>query len=101
VSQGGYNTVMDVLEARAPAVVVPFASERETEQSLRAERLAACGILEVVQERELSPERLVQAIDRAISRPSAPIVIDTGGARRTASLIVGMINSARGLSRTQ
>lgn len=101
VSQGGYNTVMDVLEARAPAVVVPFASERETEQGLRAERLAARGILEVVQERELSPERLVQAIDRAINRPSAPIAIDTGGARRAASLIVGMISSARDLSRAQ
>jgi predicted glycosyltransferase len=101
VSQGGYNTVMDVLEARAPAVVVPFASERETEQSLRAERLAARGILEVVQEQELSPERLAQAIDRAISRPLTPIVIDTGGARRTASLIVGMISSARDLSRAQ
>jgi len=92
---------MDVLEARAPAVVVPFASERETEQGLRAERLAARGILEVVQERELSPERLVQAIDRAINRPSAPIAIDTGGARRAASLIVGMISSARDLSRAQ
>ena len=101
VSQGGYNTVMDVLEARAPAVVVPFAFERETEQGLRAELLAARGIFEVVQERELSPERLAQAIDRAISRPLAPIVIDTGGARRTASLIVGMISSARDLSRAQ
>ena len=101
VSQGGYNTVMDVLEARAPAVVVPFASERETEQGLRAQRLAARGMLEVVQERELSPERLSQAIDRAICRRSAPIVIDTGGARRTASLIASMISSARGLSRAR
>ena len=56
VSQAGYNTVLDILAARAAAVVVPFASGRETEQSLRAERLAACGVLEVFPESELSPD---------------------------------------------
>jgi len=44
VSQAGYNTILNILAARVPAVVVPFASERETEQAaLRAERLAARG----------------------------------------------------------
>ena len=38
VSQAGYNTVLDILHARARAVLVPFAAERETEQSVRAER---------------------------------------------------------------
>jgi predicted glycosyltransferase len=91
VSQAGYNTILDILEARAPAVVVPFAAERETEQTLRTERLASRGVLEVVHERDLSPERLGRAIDRAINRPPSPIAIATGGAQRTAILIVGMI----------
>lgn len=95
VSQGGYNTIMDILETRVPAVVVPFASERETEQALRAERLAARGTIEVVHERELSPERLARAIDRAIGCPPRATAIDSGGARRTASLIAGMIRSPR------
>lgn len=95
VSQAGYNTILDILAARTAAVVVPFASEHETEQSLRAERLAARGVLEVVHERELSPERLAGAIDRAISRPPKPIVIATGGARRAATLIAGMIRSRK------
>jgi predicted glycosyltransferase len=95
VSQAGYNTVLDILAARAAAVVVPFASEHETEQSLRAERLAARGILEVVPERELSPERLAQAIDRVINRPVQTIAIATGGARRTAALVASMIRSRR------
>ena len=93
VSQAGYNTVLDILVARAAAVVVPFASGRETEQSLRAERLAARGALQLVREDELSPERLAVAIERAIaSRPSA-IAIDTGGAERSAALIAEMIRS--------
>jgi predicted glycosyltransferase len=93
VSQAGYNTVLDILAARAAAVVVPFASERETEQTLRAERLASRGLLEVVHERDLSPERLAWAIDRAINRPPEPMAIATEGAQRTAALIAGMIRS--------
>ena len=93
VSQAGYNTILDILEARAAAVVVPFAAERETEQTLRAERLASRGVLEVVHESDLSPERLARAIDRAINRPPEPIAIATGGAQRTAILIAGMIQS--------
>jgi predicted glycosyltransferase len=93
VSQAGYNTVLDILAARAAAVVVPFASGRETEQSLRAQRLAARGVLELVPEHQLSPERLSSAIDRAIFARPATIAIDTGGARRSASLIADMIRS--------
>jgi predicted glycosyltransferase len=93
VSQGGYNTVLDILAARAAAVVVPFASGRETEQSLRAERLAARGVLELLPENQLSPERLASAIDRAVFARPATIAIDTGGARRSAGLIADMIRS--------
>jgi predicted glycosyltransferase len=94
VSQAGYNTVLDILAAGAAAVVVPFASGRETEQSLRAERLAAHGVLELVLENQLSPERLASAIDRAISARPATIAIDTGGAGRSARLIADMIRSS-------
>ncbi|MBV8506013.1 MAG: glycosyl transferase [Alphaproteobacteria bacterium] len=93
VSQAGYNTILDILAARAAAVVVPFASGRETEQSLRAERLAARGVLELLPENQLSPKRLTSAIDRALSARPAPIAIDTGGARRSARLIADMMRS--------
>ena len=93
VSQGGYNTVLDILAARAPAVVVPFATGRETEQNLRAQRLAARGAVEVIAPDELSPERLALAIDRAIATRRAIVSIDTGGARRSAELIANMIRS--------
>ena len=91
VSQAGYNTVLDVLAARARAVLVPFAAERETEQLLRAERLAARGVAQLVRETELSPQRLAEAIERAAARPPVPISIDTDGAARSARLIAAMI----------
>ena len=91
VSQAGYNTILDILAAGARAVVVPFASERETEQQLRAERLAACGVLELLPETQLTPTRLAQAVERAIRRYPLTISIDTGGARRSACLIANII----------
>jgi predicted glycosyltransferase len=93
VSQAGYNTVLDILAARARAVLVPFAAERETEQLLRAERLAVLGAAELVRESELSPPRLAAAIERAAARPAAALAIDTDGAARSARLIVDIISS--------
>jgi len=93
ISQAGYNTVLDILAARAPAVVVPFASGRETEQTLRAERLAARGIVQLVSGARLSPERLASAVHRAIAVRPATVAIDIGGARRSAALIANMIRS--------
>ena len=95
VSQAGYNTVMDVLAARARAVLVPFAAERETEQLLRAEALAARGVAEVVRESELSPAILAGAIERAADRDPVALTLDTGGATRSARLIAAMIRAAR------
>jgi predicted glycosyltransferase len=91
ISQAGYNTVLDLLAARCPAVLVPFAAARETEQTLRAEKLAARGIVEIVAERKLTPDRLAEAIGRAITRAPAETAIDTGGAGRSARIVAEMI----------
>ena len=91
VSQAGYNTVLDILAAGARAVLVPFAEMRETEQSLRAERLAARGVAEMLAPAALTPDRLAQAVARAAQRPPAALAIDAGGAHRTGRLILGML----------
>ena len=92
VSQAGYNTVLDILAAGAPAVLVPFAEERETEQTLRAQYLAARGAVTMVPPAALSPERLAAAIVRAAERRPAALQIDMGGARRTALAIARMLS---------
>jgi predicted glycosyltransferase len=91
ISQAGYNTVLDILAARAAAVVVPFAAGRESEQQLRAERLAARGVFEIVAENDLSAERLAEAIGRAVATRPAELSVDIGGARHTARLLAAMI----------
>ena len=91
VSQAGYNTVLDILAARKRAVLVPFAAERETEQTIRAEHLEARDAAVLVRESELTPAALAAAIERAAAREPRPFALDTDGARRSAALIAGLI----------
>ena len=62
VSQCGYNTALDLLRARVPALVVPFADGREDEQTRRAHRLEAMGALRVLPAARLEPRALAAGI---------------------------------------
>ena len=92
ISQGGYNTLMEVLDAELRAVVVPYAGGLETEQTLRANLLAARGLVEVVSEDELGAETLAAAVERALEKPppAGPAGIDTSGAATTVRLLGGL-----------
>lgn len=85
VSQAGYNTVCDLLRARCPAVLIPFAEGGESEQSDRAERLEKLGIARVLREDRLTPESLAEAMQGAPEPAARPIDLD--GARKTARLL--------------
>ena len=92
ISQGGYNTVLDVLQAGVPAVIVPFADGGETEQTQRARVLAALGAVHWVAERDLDRPApgagLAGAIATALlaGRP-APLALALDGARRSVELV--------------
>ena len=88
ISQGGYNTMMDLLTAGARSVVVPFAGGGEIEQTLRAQAFRELGLVEVVAEEALTAQALAAAVDRAASgsRPDSRRV-DMRGAERSAELL--------------
>jgi predicted glycosyltransferase len=86
VSQGGYNTMMEILQARAKAVVVPFAGGAETEQTLRTELLAERGLIDMVAESGLAPASLAAAVNRSAGRPRRTAAgIDLRGAQNSAA----------------
>lgn len=88
ISQAGYNTVMDVVRAGCRAVFVPFAAAGETEQTRRAELLAARGHCLVVPEAGLTPQRLARAVDDAMAAPPPPrAALALDGARTAAVLL--------------
>lgn len=91
ISQGGYNTVMDVLAAKVRAVIAPYAGGKETEQTERARLLSADGALQVVWEEELSALRLAEAVDAAMAGPQPDADrIDTDGAAASARLLAAV-----------
>lgn len=94
ISQAGYNTVMEVLAARIPAVVIPFSGGNETEQSLRAHALAAHGALILVEEAALSAQTLASAVDKALQQKTGdahPRGPEIDGAEKTARILSELI----------
>lgn len=59
IAMGGYNTVCDILTYAPRALIVPRVHPRE-EQLIRAERLAARGLLDVLHPSHCTPEALAQ-----------------------------------------
>ena len=94
ISQGGYNTTMDVLDARVPAVIVPFTAREETEQGLRARVLAGRGLLSVVEADPLTPEALLRGVWEALARaPRGPAGLNTQGAAETVRILRAMADA--------
>ena len=95
ISQGGYNTLMDVLSARCPAVIVPFAGGAESEQSFRAAEFARRGLISVIAEADLSPRVLADTALAVLQRPhGAPPAINLDGASETARHVTIFAGSA-------
>jgi predicted glycosyltransferase len=89
VSMAGYNTAMNILAARIPALVWPFAQNRE--QRLRARRLIGLGAaMRIIEEGDLVPDRLARLMAAALDRRDRPAVpVDLDGAAGTAGWVAG------------
>lgn len=90
ISQGGYNTIMDILQAGVRAVVVPFAAGDETEQTFRARALADRGVLTLLEADQLSPQALAAVVDAALQQTPTALAIDTNGAANTARIVADL-----------
>jgi predicted glycosyltransferase len=71
------------------AVLVPFATERETEQADRARILAERGMVAVVPASSLTPQSLADAVARAMQGPSIRSFppIDVQGGKATVAAL--------------
>jgi predicted glycosyltransferase len=93
VSMGGYNTVCEILSARVRAVVIPRIFPRQ-EQYIRAQRLAACGLIRMLLPIALTPQKLADAVRTALlSCPAPPDSISLDGGRRAAAIISSRLSS--------
>jgi predicted glycosyltransferase len=82
ISMAGYNTCMNLVQAGIPALVYPFAQNRE--QRLRAERLGQKVPIIVLDETELPPHLLAKKMTQIIATPRYSGEINLRGAEESA-----------------
>lgn len=98
VSMAGYNTLCEILSAGRPAVVVPRVEPVE-EQLIRARLFAERGLVTVIHPAELTPGRLLAAVDEELARSeSKPLrhrrELDMQGLERVEKSLAGLIGDA-------
>ncbi len=92
ISQAGYNTVCDVLRAQCRSILVPFTAGGETEQTVRANRLAALGLAVALPENGLTGRQLGETIEASLAQPKpGSHRLDLNGAAHTAKLLRDML----------
>jgi predicted glycosyltransferase len=93
MAMGGYNTVVEILTSNQRAVIVPRVHPR-IEQSIRAERLAEKGLLDMLHPANLTPSSLFDAIGRSLQRPrpvrAQDMGIDLDGAAKVCAAVEQM-----------
>jgi len=88
ISQAGYNTVNDVLQAGCRSILIPYSAHGETEQTDRAARLNALGRASVLDEGSLNAQHLAMlVVDVLASAPPELSTTQMNGAERTAEII--------------
>ncbi|MBI2255767.1 MAG: glycosyl transferase [Proteobacteria bacterium] len=91
LSQGGYNTVMELLALRTPSVIIPFAEGQESEQALRAALLAERGALDMLDGEDLDPALLAATLTRRARTGALPVDLDFNGAQHSADIILAAL----------
>lgn len=100
VSQGGYNTVLEALTAGARPVIVPFATDGQTEQMQRAARLREMGWLATIEEDRLDAPALLGAVEAMLARPKgATPALDRDGAAASVAILEWLVACHADLAR--
>jgi predicted glycosyltransferase len=94
VSQAGYNTALEVVRSGVPALLVPYATPEEDEQSRRARRLERLRAVRVLHPERLDPVALAGAIRGLEDFWPQPAGIALDGARRTTEWLGAAIEVA-------
>jgi UDP-N-acetylglucosamine--N-acetylmuramyl-(pentapeptide) pyrophosphoryl-undecaprenol N-acetylglucosamine transferase len=71
VTRAGAGTIAELATVGAPAIVVPWPGAAENHQVDNARVLSSVGAAVLVEQAELTPERLVAEIERFLSAPEA------------------------------
>lgn len=92
ISQGGYNTLMEILATKANSIAIPYAGGHETEQTLRSRLLANRRLIRQIPEADLTLKKLVKIINLALDEPiNLSHDINLEGASKTADFVSRLV----------
>jgi predicted glycosyltransferase len=94
VSRAGYNTCANLLETGARAVLVP--SGARSDQRLRAARMKALGLAEVLEDDPPAPEAIAAAARGALPHPRPTCDLDLEGVERSCDALGELVGGGRG-----
>lgn len=87
ISMAGYNTCMNVVGVGVRALVHPFTGGGNDEQTIRAEKLAAAGVLRLVHQDDLDAPNLARLIETALEDDHCPADLALDGVATTVQLL--------------
>lgn len=96
ISLAGYNTMMNILSTRTPALVLPYMANQE--QALRAGKLEQRGFLRVLRTEDLAPTQLTEMIHDCLDQPASEVAVDLCGASFTARHLLRAVESRHHLA---
>lgn len=91
ISQAGYNTLIETVKARTPAIVVPFETDREQEQVTRARAFVDLGLVRMMRSKMLEPRALARLIDATVGSTPPTAAIDFNGGEGTVRAIKAVL----------
>ncbi|MEO0375410.1 MAG: glycosyltransferase [Cyanobacteria bacterium P01_A01_bin.17] len=87
VNMAGYNTTMNILTTGVRALMLPFTGNDDQEQTMRVRRLEQLGRVQMLEEADVTPERLAQRVQNALMQQPQTPDFDLDGVRKTAMLV--------------
>jgi len=83
ISQAGYNTLIETVKAKTPAIVVPFETDREQEQVTRARAFVDLGLVRMIRSKMLDAAGLARLVDATVGSTPPNARIDFNGGAGT------------------
>lgn len=87
ISQGGYNTLMELICSRIPALILPHSNENNSEQEFRATRLQQEKLVKKLAYANTSEEEIALAVKNALNFTPANKEINLNGADNSRTIL--------------
>jgi predicted glycosyltransferase len=87
ISMSGYNTTMNVLTTGVRSMLMAFTGNDDREQTIRSQKLADLGIVELIQPEDLKVTRLADKIINCLQKEQNRVRFDFAGAKNTAKYL--------------